>query len=320
MRRNRKNSIKKERIIMIASSAFVLAALTMTGVYMKDKNAQSKNDGYMIDFTALEENVDDKYQKIAQNNENMLQNDEYVPKNDMNVALGGNDAGDGQTNMENDLDYMPMEAASHLVGIPGLTDGSHTLSEEEAALIAERQKTEDGGEEATDSDAAEEANADTEKSEDAKEDTQTAGDDVVVKELHFAADQGLVRPTAGEVMMPYSMDASIYFATLDQYKYNPAVMYYAEEGNSVSACAEGRVVSVFEDTQIGNAVTLELGDGYQATYGQLKDIQVQEDSYVNAGDVIGSVAAPTKYFSVEGSNLYFQLTKDGIPVNPEELY
>ena len=35
MRRDRKSSIKKERIVMIASSAFVLAALTMTGVYMK---------------------------------------------------------------------------------------------------------------------------------------------------------------------------------------------------------------------------------------------------------------------------------------------
>ena len=34
MRRNKKSGIHKERIIMLASSAFVLAALTMTGVYM----------------------------------------------------------------------------------------------------------------------------------------------------------------------------------------------------------------------------------------------------------------------------------------------
>ena len=54
--------------------------------------------------------------------------------------------------------------------------------------------------------------------------------------------------------------------------------------------------------------------------GQLKDIEVTKNSYVNAGDTIGSVAAPTKYFSVEGSNLYFELTKDGEPVNPENLF
>ena len=39
---------------MLASSAFVLAALTMTGVYMKGQNVESKDDGYTLDFTALE--------------------------------------------------------------------------------------------------------------------------------------------------------------------------------------------------------------------------------------------------------------------------
>ena len=67
-------------------------------------------------------------------------------------------------------------------------------------------------------------------------------------------------------------------------------------------------------------MTLDLGNGYQATYGQLKDIQVAEGNYVNRGDVLAKVSAPTKYFSVEGSNLYFQLTKDGEPVNPEGLF
>ena len=45
-----------------------------------------------------------------------------------------------------------------------------------------------------------------------------------------------------------------------------------------------------------------------------------EGNYVNRGDVLAKVSAPTKYFSVEGSNLYFQLTKDGEPVNPEGLF
>jgi len=47
---------------------------------------------------------------------------------------------------------------------------------------------------------------------------------------------------------------------------------------------------------------------------------VSADAYVNPGDTIGSVAAPTKYYSVEGSNLYFKLTKDGEPVNPENFF
>ena len=41
--------------------------------------------------------------------------------------------------------------------------------------------------------------------------------------------------------------------------------------------------------------------------------------YVEAGHVIGYVTEPTKYYSVEGSNLYFELRKDGVPVDPIEF-
>ena len=61
---------------------------------------------------------------------------------------------------------------------------------------------------------------------------------------------------------------------------------------------------------------MELGGGYEVTYGQLANILVSEGSYVAAGDIIGEVAPPTKYYSIEGTNVYFKLTKDGEPVNP----
>jgi len=47
------------------------------------------------------------------------------------------------------------------------------------------------------------------------------------------------------------------------------------------------------------------------------DIQVTEGAYVNVGQVLGAVAAPSRYYSLEGTNLYFAMTKDGEPVNPE---
>lgn len=297
MRRNRKNNIKKERIIMIASSAFVLAALTMTGVYIKEQNAESNDDGYSMDFAALENSADDIYQELAQNNTLDLQGNTAIEEDGLN-----------QINMEDDLDYMPLEAGSSLVEIPGLTEGKYSVEGQEAVLDEADEPT-DGGEE-----------VDDEEDEKEKDEEVSAQDVVVTKELHFSEDNGLVRPTAGSILMNYSMDGSIYFATLDQYKYNPAVVFDAEEGSTVSACAEGKVVNIYDDAQIGKAVTLDLGDGYEATYGQLKEIQVSVGSYVNPGDAIGSVAAPTKYYSVEGSNLYFQLEKDGAPVNPENLF
>lgn len=318
MRRNRKNNIKKERIIMIASSAFVLAALTMTGVYMKQQNAKSEDDGYSMDFAALEDSADNKYQEIAQNNTSDLQGNAALEENGVN-----------QANMDDDLDYMPLEAGSSLVEIPGLTDGKYSVAGQETVIegLEDVDELADGGEVLVENDADEDsedstddaaADADGDEKEDDEE--ASAQDVVVSKELHFSEEDGLVRPAAGDILMNYSMDASIYFATLDQYKYNPAVVFDAEEGSTVSACAEGKVVDIYDDAQIGKAVTIDLGDGYEATYGQLKEIQVSVGSYVNPGDVIGSVAAPTKYYSVEGSNLYFQLEKDGTPVNPENLF
>ena len=80
--------------------------------------------------------------------------------------------------------------------------------------------------------------------------------------------------------------------------------------------AAGKVTGVYEDREIGKAVTMDLGNGYEVTYGQLDNILVSEGSYVAKGDVIAQVASPTKYYSVEGTNVYFKLTKDGVPVNP----
>lgn len=112
------------------------------------------------------------------------------------------------------------------------------------------------------------------------------------------------------------MDKTIYFPTLQQYKYHPAIVISAAEGETITAAAEGRVVSVSYDPQLGNTVVMDLGNQYELTYGQLDNITVSEGSYVTTGDIIGSVASPTKYYSTEGANVYFKLTKNGEPVNP----
>ena len=61
---------------------------------------------------------------------------------------------------------------------------------------------------------------------------------------------------------------------------------------------------------------MDMGNGFQAVYGQLQDVCVEPQQTVAAGTVIGTVAAPTKYYSEEGANLYFAMTKDGQAVDP----
>lgn len=297
MRKNRRDSIRKERIIMVTSSALVLAALTMTGLYMRGQEAKQQDDGYTLDFSALEN---------GQNNRQQGSDSQQAK----NTTIGKS----FQTDLENDLDYMPLdedlsaEAGSHLVEIPGLTDGIQNNAPEDA------KDAEDG----EDAEKKQAENSDAEKPDEEK--NQDAENQQAAVTLHYNEDQGLTRPVSGEVLLPYSMDGSIYFATLDQYKYNPATVFSAEEGADVLACAEARVAKVYEDAELGHAVTLELGDGYVVTYGQLNDIQVTQDSYVKAGEKLGTVAAPSRYYSLEGTNLYFRMEKDGAPLNAENLF
>lgn len=317
MRRNRNDNGKKERIIMLASSAFVLTALTMTGIYMQTKDEESRDDGYMLDFTTLEDNVESKYQEIAGNDipESGAQDVAQLPDqgNTENSPAHFTEQG----NLEDDLDFMPLEAGSGRIELPGLTDEALDRQKNEAA--EDHEAVLPGTEEHVAEPSAEPV-FEPEAVPAAEPSAEAIPEEAPSRELHFAESEGLRRPVDGEVLIPFSMDGSVYFSTLDQYKYNPALMLVAQEGTSVLACAEGQVVDIFENAEIGRAVTMDLGDGYRITYGQLKDITISQGSYVNSGEVIGVVAAPTKYYSIEGANLYLKLTANGTPVDPEALF
>lgn len=143
--------------------------------------------------------------------------------------------------------------------------------------------------------------------------TQTAG---TVRNLSFGEDSQLLWPVNGNVLMSYSMDKTVYFSTLDQYRYNPALIISGAVNDNVIAAAPGVVKSIDESAQTGTTVTLDMGNGYECSYGQLKQVPVKVGDYLEAREVIGYLNSPTKYYSVEGCNLYFELKKDGQPVNP----
>ena len=122
-------------------------------------------------------------------------------------------------------------------------------------------------------------------------------------------------PVQGNVILDYSMDSTIYFPTLDQYKCNPALIIQGDVSDPVAAPAKAQVTEVGSNEEIGNYVVLDLGSGYTAVCGQLKDVQVAQNQYVAKDTTLGYVAEPTKYYSVEGNNVYFELMHNGEPVD-----
>lgn len=315
MARRNRNSIRKERIIMLASSVFVLAALTITGVYVRNNN-RAERENYVLDFEAIEKNSTDTANNV-------------MPAEELDTLFAevGTD----------DLDYDPsfQEANSQHVENTGEESGLRTrISQDRDVEKEEKEEKEkaDTKKEADTKSKAKKSEVESSKKKtedeeagmfDEAADTAMSGDvqaeavsSTVQPDLDFKEEDGLVWPIVGDVLINYSMDRTIYFPTLDQYKYNPAIVIAATQGEMISAAADGRVTSVTYDPTIGNTVVMDLGNGYELTYGQLENITVSEGSYVSVGDGIGTVASPTKYYSIEGTNVYFKLTKDGAPVNP----
>ncbi|MCR5701071.1 MAG: M23 family metallopeptidase [Lachnospiraceae bacterium] len=135
-------------------------------------------------------------------------------------------------------------------------------------------------------------------------------------ELNFGSDKTLTWPVEGAVILPFSMETTVYYKTLDQYKCNPGVLIAAGGGSTVKSAYLGKVTKVTSDNTYGNMVTMYIGNDYSIVYGQLDTIYVKEGDYVKAGESIGTVGKPTDSFADEGNHLYFQMLQGDTPVDP----
>lgn len=243
----------------------------------------------------------------------------------------------------NELAYLEQEIAEHPENVNDTIDG--TISEEEMDTIAEvsGEVSADGltdeQEEAAESELTEEADAkvsdsvvdaaaenvdnNSEMDQNGGNVLEEAASGSVISEqalldagIQFTEENSLMWPSAGTILIDYSMDGSVYFPTLNQYKYNPALIIGSETGNQVLASTKGMVESVSVDEETGTTLVLNIGNGYKLTYGQLKELAVAEGDVVEEGALLGYVSEPTKYYSEEGSNLYFKMTQNDEAVDP----
>jgi septal ring factor EnvC (AmiA/AmiB activator) len=183
------------------------------------------------------------------------------------------------------------------------------------ASAKEDVKEETLNEEVLNEEAAEEEMAREETEEDESA-SRAAASSSILSAIAYDDTTALTWPVAGNVILDYSMDGTIYFSTLDQYKYNPALIIGAETGGQVVASAGGIVESIEVLEETGTTITLNLGNEYELVYGQLKEVAVSAGEVVSQGQLLGYVSEPTKYYCEEGSNLYFAMKKEGEPVDP----
>ncbi len=151
------------------------------------------------------------------------------------------------------------------------------------------------------------------------EQTEVLSPQLIAEQLKFDKAAGLQWPISGEVVIPYSPDHGVFHYTLEQFSASEAVVLASELGAEVKAAAKGVVTSIEEDIRTGTTVTLALGNDTSLVYGQLEVADLKEGDVVEAGECLGTVAEPTRYYVVEGPNLYFQVIEGEESIDPMGL-
>lgn len=205
-------------------------------------------------------------------------------------------------------DYADLENEEAVAETNGEVVKESVSTEELADDLAEMETSEEMTEETT-----EVARQDAVKQEDDGEAVPTAVD---LGRLDFNSEKTITWPVNGEVILPYSMETTVFFKTLEQYQCNPGMLIQAGVGTTVQNAYLGQVTSVTSDDTHGNMVTLYIGNDYSIVYGQLDAIYVKEGDFVQAGQSIGTVANPTDSFLEEGSHLFFQMKSGEETVDP----
>lgn len=228
------------------------------------------------------------------------------------MAEAGEDASSDKAEKEND-DIT--QGGNNISGSFSQKDTADAAESQNDSKNSETDKQSAGAEKAKAKTASDAEGSDGKKSEDSDSSVAVMSN-TGANGLTFNEEAGLLWPVEGDVIMKYSMNNTVYFKTLAQYRCNPAIEIAAEEGTKVSAAADGVVTKITENEETGKMVQMDIGGGYTVVYGQLKNIKVKKGQSVKEGETIGLVSAPTKYFAEEGSNLYFQVMQNGETVDP----
>lgn len=293
---NKLQFLKSKSFYVVLSVAVIaIAAVTFVGLKMSPEKSNNQN---LVDLNTP---ID------------VAENDETSIGEDLNAANTIDAASDGNNSTKDEYvvgDYTNDELLEFDVG-SFVPEETTQVAEEETKENSEVVQSEESAVETTPENAEQVA-----ENEVPEESVSVMQPNITVDSLSFHQESVITWPVKGNVILPFSVDNLVHYATLGEWKTNPAIMISSEAGTEVVSATKGIVSSIVDDAETGITVTMSVGNGYEIVYGQLTEVTCDIGEVIEEGTVIGKVAAPTKYYSVEGSNLYLQVLCEGTPVNP----
>lgn len=102
--------------------------------------------------------------------------------------------------------------------------------------------------------------------------------------------------------------------TLKTVTENPGIDIRGEEGSEVRAVFDGIVTTVTYIRGYGNTIIIDHGGGYYTVYTHVTDVEVGENLYVKALEVIAHMGESG---SLDGAKLHFEIWGNRSKLNPE---
>lgn len=310
------NYNKKQKKSLIFSSALVATGCLIAGLYV-NQNGMSMED-YEVDLSSL----DTKQEESTQLAQGTLE-DPSLSSGAALAKVSGSSVVDGaaeksKQNTENEVGSSKESTKAKEKSAGENTSIKESLKSEAKANTKEKTEAK-SIKEKQNSEIETESMEELEMAPKTKESSEKTTETMATESLTFLEADGMTWPVLGNVILGYSMEQPVYFQTLMQYQYNPAILIGASEGDNVSAAAKGVVKEIGNDEKLGNYLKMELGSGYEVTYGQLDQIGVKEGDLVSRGQVIAQIGQASRYFEMEGSHLYLKIEKDGKSIDPLTL-
>lgn len=121
-------------------------------------------------------------------------------------------------------------------------------------------------------------------------------------------------PVNGEVIKEHSEETLQYSKTFGDMRLHYGIDIACQKGTTVTACSDGRVISVEASSSYGKAIVIEH-NGITVKYCALDSIKVKQGDTVKLGDAIG-VSATVPCECLDDAHIHLEVLKDGKQINP----
>jgi len=147
--------------------------------------------------------------------------------------------------------------------------------------------------------------------------SQGAKESIVPTEAPFRFTQ----PVAGFLDRDFSMTEPQHFPKAHYWRLHPGIDLQAAYGAPVACCADGRVLNVWNDNEMGLCIRIAHDHGYQTVYAGLSDASyVQPGDPVALGQTLGHVGNGVLAESDAQPHLHFEVWRGDTAVDPIELF